>query len=175
MGIEAALLGTAATAATAGTAATAATAGLFGTAGAFSLGTTIGTLSTGLGLFSGIQSFVAGKQQAKATNEMTKAQIEEQARLSARESAAEINAAGDVRRKQKIAYLASGVSLSGSPLLVMEETRRRGASNAIEIMTASDAASKANAAEGKTMAGNLYTSGRNEFIKSATGALTKYV
>ena len=136
--------------------------------------TTVSALGTGLSLFSGVQSFMAGQQQSKLAIEQSKAQVAEQSRLAVREAAAETQAAEGVRRKQKLAYLASGVSLSGSPLMVMEETRRKGASNAQEIMSSADASNKATISEGSSMAKQLYTSGRNEFLKGVTGALTKY-
>lgn len=174
MGIETALLGAAAASATATTAATAATAGLFGTAGAFSLGTTLGTLSTGLSLFSGLQSMQAGNAQAKQAIAQSTAQAQETTRQSVREAYQEQQAASGARRQQKLAYLASGVSLSGSPLLLMEETRNKGAANAKEVMRSGEASSIATLQEGRMQASKLKTTGRNEFISSVTGALTKY-
>ncbi len=174
MGIEAALLGAAATSATGTAAATAATAGLFGSAGAFSLGTTLGTLGTGLSLFSGLQSMGAGNQQSKQAIEQSKAQAAEIARVSTREAYQEQQNAESVRRQQKLAYLTSGVSLSGSPLLIMEQTRSKGAANAAEIMRSGEASSTAQMQEGRVQASKLKTSGRNEFVSSITGALTKY-
>jgi hypothetical protein len=172
MGLETVLLGAAASGA--GATATAATAGLFGTAGAFSLGTTIGTLSTGLSLLSGAQGLMAGNQQSKQAIAQTTANIQEQTRQATRSAYNEKQAAESARRQQKIAYLASGVSLSGSPLAVLEETRQKGLSNAAEIMSANETYSSATGLEGMARASSLKSSGRSEFIKGVTGALSNY-
>lgn len=170
MGIETLLLGAAATGATATTAATAATAGLFGAGGAFSLGSTLATLS-GLGsIFSGLQGMQAGKQQAEMAKAQAAMSAKEQVRLSAREAQMEAEAADDVRRRQKLAFMASGVSLQGSPLLVMEETRRKGAENVAEIMTSGGYSSAARLQEGRIMATNAKASGRQAFMSGLTNA-----
>lgn len=46
------------------------------------------------------------------------------------------------RARQKMMFLKSGVDLSGSPLLLMEETRRKGEENARNIMESQAARSK---------------------------------
>lgn len=53
--------------------------------------------------------------------------LEQDARRAAKE---EREIADDTRRRQKVAFLSSGVLLEGSPLLVMEETRKKGEENA---------------------------------------------
>lgn len=157
MGIETALLAMGASASTAATVGT------------------IGTIaSAGLSLVSGIQGMSEGKSQAKQMYAQTSANIAEQTRQATRGAYNEKQAAETARRQQKIAYLASGVSLSGSPLAVLEETRQRGASNAAEVLAANEAYTKGAGMEGSASAKNLVSSGRSQFIKGVTGALTTY-
>lgn len=175
MGIEAALLGTAATAGTATTAATAATAGLFGAGGAFSLGTTLGTLGAGLSALSGIQQMQAGNAQAKNAYADAAANIKEQTRQATQQAYQEKQAAEGSRRHQKLAYLKSGVSLAGSPLMVLEETRQRGLSNAAAINAANTSYTNATSTQAKYQAQSASSAGRMGFIKGVTGALSSYV
>jgi hypothetical protein len=174
MGIETALLGAAASAGAG------ATAGLIGTGGTlFGItGLTGSSLLTGLSigssLLSGIQGLSEGKSQAKAAIAQTTQSIQEQTRQSTRQAYNEKQSAETTRRQQKIAYLASGVSLSGSPLAVLEETRQRGLSNAAEIIESNNAYTRATSAEGSATAKQLTSSGRSQFIKGVTGALTTY-
>lgn len=174
MGIEAALLGTAATAATSTAAATAATSGLLGVGGAFSLGTTLGTLGTGLGLLSGVQQFAAGNQQAKNAYAQAAETVREQTRQSTLNAYNEKQAAESARRQQKLAYLKSGVSLSGSPLLLLEETRQRGISNANAINTSNSTYTKSVGTQAGQQAGDAYSAGRMGFVRGVTGVLSNY-
>ena len=68
-------------------------------------------------------------QQAAAREEAAFMQ-QDAARAAQEEQRLASNTASD----QKVAYLKSGVDLSGSPLLVMEETRAKGAENAGNII-----------------------------------------
>lgn len=72
----------------------------------------------GSSIYSGIQADKAAKKQASA--------IEEQARITREESEVAAGQKETERRKflaeQRMAYLASGVSLEGTPLLVGDET-----------------------------------------------------
>lgn len=174
MGIEAALLGSAATAASSTAAATAATAGLFGVGGTFSLGATLGTLGTGLGLLSGVQQFAAGNQQAKNAYAQTAESIREQTRQSTLNAYNEKQAAESARRQQKLAYLKSGVSLSGSPLMLLEETRQKGISNATAITASNAAYTNAAGVQAGQQASDAYSAGRMGFINGVTGVLSKY-
>lgn len=174
MGIEAALFGTAATAATSTAAATAATSGLLGAGGVFSLGTTLGTLGTGLSLFSGLQQFSAGNEQAKNAYAQTAENIKEQTRQATLNAYNEKQAAEGARRQQKLAYLKSGVSLSGSPLLLLEETRQRGISNANAIEASNAAYTRSAGTQAGQQAGDAYSMGRMGFVRGVTGVLSKY-
>jgi hypothetical protein len=180
MGIEAALLGAPLLSSTAG----ASTVGLLGAGGTFSLGAgslggMLGTLGTGLSLFSGLSSVMGGMQSnAEAKNQANLALSQanmrgaEQGRLAAKEALAEQEASDAARKRQKVAYLASGVSLAGSPLLVMEETRKKGLENVNEILKAGSAAESAIQAEGRIQADQLKSSGRQAFAQGITGGLS---
>ena len=171
MGIETALFGAAAGSAAAGGATAAATTGLLGAGGAFGLGTTLGTLGTGLGVLSGVSSIVggaqsnaAGAQQAELAAQQAESRAIEEERIAAREAKIEQREGEDLARRQKVAFLASGVELSGSPLLVMEETRRRSSENVDEILRSGESASSATRAEGRVQASGLKQTGRQAFI-----------
>lgn len=70
---------------------------------------------------------IQGVQQNKAAKAEAAAQ-EEQGRIQAAEAQAEAQRVANDRRKfrkkQKAAFLKNGITLAGSPLLVLEETRR---------------------------------------------------
>lgn len=141
-------------------------------------------ISTGLSIFSGLSSIVGGGQQQSEANyqaELAAQQAEsraiEQERQSAREARLVQEDADDVRRRQKVAFLASGVTLEGSPLLVMEKTRTRGAENVEEIRAAGSAAASSVRQEGRIQSNQLKASGRQAFssglssgLRSITGA-----
>jgi hypothetical protein len=82
-----------------------------------------GTLaSAGASIYGGIQANSAANREAKA--------LQEQGRLAQEAADAEAQShATDVRRfaaNQSLAFLANGVSLAGSPLLVLEDTVKQG-------------------------------------------------
>lgn len=136
------------------------------------------TLSTGLSLFSGISSIMGGMQsrnEAGVQSELAMQQAEsraiEQERLSAREARIEQDASEDARKKQKVAYLASGVSLAGSPLLVMEETRRKGLENVDEVLKAGEAGANVARTEGRIVAEQAKSTGRKEFSSGISSGL----
>lgn len=90
-------------------------------------------ISAGLQVAGGFMQY---SQQKKADKAAKNAAFEE-ARLAeedANRAALQEKIEADKTRKiQKMAYLSSGVDLSGSPLLVMEETRNQGNENAKNI------------------------------------------
>jgi len=103
-------------------------------------------------------------------------QATEQVRQSFKEAEIEKQQVKDVERRQKLAYLASGVSLEGSPLLIMEETRRKGAENVDEIYRGGAAAYGATMQEGRNQASTLKAQGRQAFmggIGDAMGSFSK--
>lgn len=142
-------------------------------------GTVVSTIGTGLSLFSGISSVMGGMQskaEAGRQSELAMMQAEsraiEQERLSAKEARMEQDAADDARRKQKVAYLASGVSLAGSPLLVMEETRRKGLENVDEVLKAGEASASLARTDGRIQAEQAKSTGRQAFTSGITRGLT---
>lgn len=131
---------------------------------------TLGTISTGLSIFSGLSSMFSGAQtnaayQQQSALAMQQAQLAgaEQARVAFREAGLEKEEYESTRRAQKVAYLASGVDLEGTPLLVMEETTSKGEENVNEILMAGQAGKQAALAEGRVQAANLQASGREAF------------
>lgn len=137
----------------------------------------VGTLGTGLTAISGVSSLIGGFQSMKEGNKQASLALEqanargiEQERVAQREAQLAQEDALKTERRQKLAYLASGVTLEGSPLLVMEETRRKGLENVNEILTAGTAAADAARLEGRVVASQAKSSGRQSFISGLTGA-----
>lgn len=91
---------------------------------------------------SGFVSYAQQKKADKAAKQAAFEQaklLEEDAQRAALEERLEAERA---RKRQRLAFLSSGVELAGSPLLVMEETRAKGEENAKNIIES--AAAKAN-------------------------------
>lgn len=160
MGIEATLLALGASASTAATAA--------------SVG---GALSTGFGALSAVSSIAGGVsaqreagRQAVTAQAQVNLQAEETARAGAREAAFVGMEAESVRRRQKLAYLKSGVDLEGSPLLMMEATRRNGLDNVEQVLSSSGQTAGAQVVEGRAKATQLKSSGRQAFMSGITNA-----
>lgn len=127
--------------------------------------------SAALSVKGGIDSKKEAKQQAALATSQAAASAAETERVTARESTLEQRNIKDVLDRQKLAFLASGVTLEGSPLLVMEETRKRGAENIEEIEKAGSARSAAQIAEGRSTAQAAKASGRRALIGGITGGL----
>lgn len=155
MGIETALIAAGMSASTAGT-----------------IGTGLSILSAGSSILGGLQGLMAGNQQADAARATAEMQAREQVRVTAREAEMERQQVEDTVRRQKLAYMASGVSLEGSPLLVMEETRRRGAENINEIVQGGAYGAASARTEGRIRAQQAKSAGRREFISGIQGAGT---
>lgn len=95
-------------------------------------------------VFQGVQAirgYQQEKQAAKATkraNAAMMAAAQEEARLNSEDAAKkaleEKRSAARVRSQQIALYLKSGVTLDGSPMLVMDETTTKGNENAKNIM-----------------------------------------
>lgn len=177
MGIETALLGAAATKGVA------ATGGLLGSGGAlFGIkGLTASALSTGASVLGGISSIAGGasanaeaKRQAQLATFQAQEQGKEAARLAQRDATLIAEEADSTRRRQKVAYMKSGVTLEGSPLLVMEGTRARGQQNVEEALQAGGAGVGAAMTEGRIRAQNVRAQGRQAFISGLTGAASMF-
>jgi hypothetical protein len=93
----------------------------------------ISAVSAGLQVASGFMQYSQQKKADKAAKNAANAQANIMQEDADRAALQETLDAEKARKTQKMAYLASGVDLSGSPLLVMEETRAKGEENAKNI------------------------------------------
>lgn len=146
------------------------------------------SLLTGFQALSAVSSVIGGMQSQSESNvqadlALQQAQMRgtESVRAAEREARLVQEDAIATERKQKLAYLASGVTLEGSPLLIMEETRRKGQENVDEIINAGKAEKNAALLEGRVTATNAKSAGRQAFVsglsgglQSAAGALKSY-
>jgi len=135
-----------------------------------SVGTVFSGLSAASSLFGGMSAQNESRKQAATAQAEANLRAEETARAGVRESLAVGAEAESVRRRQKLAYLKSGVDLEGSPLLMMEATRRNGLDNVEETLRASSSAAGAQIQEGRSRATALKASGRQAFMSGITGA-----
>ena len=131
-------------------------------------------LSAGMSVLGGMQQNAAAKQQANQVEASAMLRGQEQARVSAAQAHQESKEAESARRLQKIQYLKSGVSLEGSPLLMMEATRLQGERNIDEIIASGAAGVAGINAEGRMAADNYRASGRQAFM-SGIGSAAKSV
>lgn len=135
---------------------------------------TVGTIFSGLSaaslLFGGMSANNESKRQAATAQAEANLRAEETARASARDAQFATAESESVRRRQKLAYLKSGVDLEGSPLLMMEATRRAGLDNAEEILRSGSQTAGAQIQEGRSRASALRASGRQAFISGIGGA-----
>lgn len=133
--------------------------------------TILAVASAGAGIMQGMQQKAAYKQQGENAVASATMAATEQTRTSFKEAQVAEQDAKQAERRQKVAYLASGVTLEGSPLLIMEETRRKGAENVDEILRAGQAASGALMVEGYNQKSALKAKGRDAFMSGIGGAL----
>ena len=130
----------------------------------------IGTLiSAGGSIIGGIQARGVAEQQASDTRAEAQRQAglrqeerEQQARLEARENI-------QLEKRQKLAFLKGGVSLAGSPLLLLAETRRVGGENIEAILKTGRTEATSLLTQGAFQARGLKATGRQALI----GGLTK--
>ena len=125
----------------------------------------------GASVYGGIQGEKEAKKQAGFAESQAATAAAETERVTARTVGLEKKETEDLRKRQQLAYLKSGVTLEGSPLLVMEETRRLGAENVAEIEAAGSAKAAAQIAEGRTTATAARASGRQQMTQGITGAI----
>jgi glutaredoxin len=123
----------------------------------------------GASIYGGIEGQKAGKEQAALAESDAAAAARETQRVTSKTVDAEKKNIEKTQRQQQIAYLKSGVTLEGSPLLVMEETRRLGAENIAEIEAAGKAQSEAQLAEGRRTAQTAKAAGRQAMLQGITG------
>lgn len=141
----------------------------------------LGSIGTAASVLGGISSIAGGasanaeaKRQAGMATFQAQQQGAESARLAQREASAISQEAESTRRAQKVAYLKSGVTLEGSPLLVMEGTRVAGQQNVEEALRAGGSAAGSAYAEGRIRAQNAKASGRQAFTSGLTGAASLF-
>ncbi len=81
-----------------------------------------GVVAAGAGVYGGVEASKSANKQADqaASDAARKAEIEQQGNNM-------------LSSEQKVAFLNSGVTLEGSPLVVMEQTRANGAANVASI------------------------------------------
>jgi hypothetical protein len=122
-------------------------------------------------IYGGIQAKKEGDKQADLATNQAASRATEINRQTARSTTLEERDIKSTIERQKLAYLASGVTLEGSPLLMMEETRRRGAENVEEIQLAGAAGASAQLEEGRATAQAAKASGRAQLMSGITGAM----
>ncbi len=127
-------------------------------------------------VMSGVSGIAQYSQQKKA-DKAAKQAGDEQARLmeqdAKRAAQEELAIADDARKTQRMAFLKSGVDLEGSPLLVMEETRAKGAENAKNLIEATQ--SRADLTRKQSSVGRASLVGTVANIgQSAAGSYTNY-
>lgn len=108
---------------------------------------TIGNVTQGI---TAIQSYLADREAAKQTKKANDAMMkaaQTEAALAKQDAAQKADAARKdamkFRAQQISAYLKSGVTLDGSPMLVTNETQDQGNQNAKNIITNADYSAKA--------------------------------
>lgn len=129
---------------------------------------------------SGIMEYQQQKQADKAEKRIAYA---EAAKLQQDASIAALNEQREADRHrslQKMLFLKSGVSLEGSPLLVMEETRQKGEENARNVRNSASASASVIRQKGSVKRASLVNTGldvakgvydsytRNQVLKDAT-------
>lgn len=132
--------------------------------------TAIALAAAGAAVFGGLQAQKESKKQANLAIEQSRLAAAETQRQTDRQVSLENRNIQETTDRQRIAYLASGVTLEGSPLLKLEETRRLGAENITEISQAGKATSDAQLAEGRITAQRAKASGRQALLSGITGA-----
>ncbi len=120
----------------------------------------------------GLQGQSEGDNQAALAISQASQRGTESVRAAEREAKFTQDEALATERKQKLAYLSSGVTLEGSPLLVMEETRQKGQDNFNEIIRAGQAEKTAAELEGRVLASQAKSKGREAFTSGLMGGLS---
>ena len=132
--------------------------------------TVLAGISAASSLVGGMQQQAAAKQQAENAKATAAMQAAEQQRVAAQEARVEKEKVRDVLAQQKVSYLKSGVSLEGTPLLMMEATRLQGEQNVDEILEYGGAAAASSLTQGQMKAAQYKASGRQAFMSGLTSA-----
>lgn len=131
---------------------------------------TLAVASAASSVMGGMEQQDAYNQQADMAMAQGNMQAAENERVAFRQAQNEKEQSERARRAQKVSYLASGLKLEGSPLLVMEETRQKGIENVDEILRSGQAGASAARQEGRMKASSLKASGRKAFREGITNA-----
>ena len=136
---------------------------------------TAATISTVLTVASTASTIIGGIQQRGAASAAAKATSREaQRQADLRQQEREIQARSEARenieleKRQKLAFIKSGVSLEGSPLLLLAETRRRGTENVEALLRSGRTEATGLLAEGALRSRQLKASGRQALIGGLT-------
>lgn len=142
---------------------------------------TIALISAGMQVVSGIMQYSQQKKADKAAKNAYDESVniaKQQAALDKadadRAAQQELTDAEKARKEQKMLYLASGVDLTGSPLLVMEETRKKGDENAKNIRDSQSARSNLYVQSAKANAPISRASLTNTALDVGTGLAKGY-
>jgi len=134
---------------------------------------TIATIATIAGAGMQVAGGMRSQQEAGVQSALARQQAAERAaeteRLTTREVELERRDIKDVRERQKLMFLKSGVTLEGSPLLKLEETRQRGQENIEEIEKAGEARARGQIQEGRLVAEQAKSRGRQQLVSGLVG------
>ena len=133
---------------------------------------TLSALSAVSSISGGMSANSAAVDQSANAIADAEARAVESQRVSFKEAQAEQEAADQTARRQKVAFLSSGVDLAGSPLLLMEETRRKGAENVEEVLAGGKAQAAAQQSEGRAQASRLEASGQSALMGGFASGLS---
>lgn len=138
----------------------AAVGGALGSAGFFghALGRNFSNIAPALPI---IGPILAGEDKKEAA-EKEAALLEEEGRRAARRHKENTE---DFRRSQRMEFLKSGVTIKGSPLLVLEETREKGLEDAEDMIRKSKSDAEVVRAGGRAMLTEGYTSGVSQGLQ----------
>lgn len=122
---------------------------------------------------SGLMQYSQQKKADKQAKQAANAEADIMEADAARAAQAEIADAEKTRRLQRMTYLKSGVDLEGSPLLVMEETRTKGAENAANVTASAKAKADLIRRQGSIKRASLINTGL-DIAKGVTGSYNDY-
>ena len=144
---------------------------------AASIASAAGTAATVAGIAGPIVGGIQQKGAAEAAASATSREAQRQADLRQEEAtkAARVEARENIELEkiQKLSFLKSGVALEGSPLLLLAETKTRGAENIESIIRSGQTGATGLLASGTTKASQLRASGREALLGGLLGGATR--
>ena len=136
------------------------------------IGLILSAVSTAGAVVGGIQQRGAAKAAAKATTAEAQRQadlVQEEREIQARSEARQNI---ELEKRQKLAFIKSGVAFEGSPLLILAETERKGTENVEAILRSGRTQATGLLAEGALRSAQLKASGRQALISGLTSGAT---